>query len=529
LLSPPAPAAPRPHLVAAVLVFAALLWGVHAWLTIARPQRALFTFDSAEYALAGRELVQTGRLATPFAYVGTLREGAHPPYPLLAGHPLLPLLEAAVFRVCGVHAWGSLVPVALAYLVTVALAMRLAVAAGSSWPLAVIAGLALAGTPAMLANASDGLSELPFTAAWTAALLVLAKFRRTPRALLLGALLGLAHLARPVVVPTLPVWLAAVALAAGPDHPRRLRRVAEVLAGFAPFALAIVIYKWRATGNPFADVGSFMLLVGLAPEFQPQNVARFLHPPDAVAWIRAHPGAFTHKLAGSLPFMAGTALHLGGWAAGLGFVVWLLRPRRDGSGPLRLVTGGSLVAMAGLAALTLPRVQYLFPALPAAVALGAGELEHLGRATRLPRRLPLALVAALLSWSSVRPLAAEWASIGRTTRPEGAFHEADLVRCGRAVAERIAPGTLVASDMAPWVSWYAERPSVNVPLSTDDLTELRARHGLGAVVLTNEWMVMLPGNEAWRDALEGRTVPPGWSLGDTLSFGHLHVRLLLPR
>jgi 4-amino-4-deoxy-L-arabinose transferase-like glycosyltransferase len=528
LLNPPAPAVPRPLLIAVVVLFAALLWGVHAWLTLARPQRALFSFDSAEYALAGRELAQTGRLATPFAYVGTLREGAHPPYPLLAGHPLLPLLEAAVFRVCGVHAWGSLVPVALGYLVTVALAMRLAVAAGSSWPLAAIAGVALAGTPAMLANASDGLTELPFAAAWTAALLVLAEFRRTPRALLLGVLLGLAHLARPVVVPTLPVWLVAVAWSAGPDAARRVRRVAELLAGFIPFALAIVLYKWRTTGSPFTDVGSFMLLVGLAPEFQSQNVARFLHPPDAVAWIRTHPGALAHKLAGSLPLMAGNALHLGGWAAGLGFVAWLLRPRRDGSGPLRLVTGGTLVAMAGLAALTLPRVQYLFPALPAAVALGAGELERLGRAARLPRGLPLAIVAALLSWSSVRPLAAEWASIRRTTLPESAFHEADLVRFGRAVAERVPPGTLVASDMAPWVSWYGERPSVNVPLSTDDLAELRARHGLGAIVLTNEWLVTLPGNEAWRDALDGRAALPGWSAGDTLAFGRLHVRILLP-
>jgi hypothetical protein len=138
-------------------------------------------------------------------------------------------------------------------------------------------------------------------------------------------------------------------------------------------------------------------------------------------------------------------------------------------------------------------------------------------------------VAALLSWSSFRPLAAEWAAVARTSRPEGAFHESDLAGFGRAIAARIPPGTLVASDMAPWLSWYAERPSVNVPLSTDDLAELRARYGLGAVVLTNEWLVTLPGNETWRDAFEGRTAPPGWSPGDTLAFGALRVRLLLPR
>ena len=461
--------------------------------------------------------------------MGALRAGERPPYPLLAGHPLLPLLEAPVFRVFGAHPWGSLVPVAAAYLVSVALTFLLAVECGGSWPVAALASVAIAASPAVLGNATDGLSELPFAAAWTGALLVLARFRRAPRAFLLGALLGLAHLARPVVVPTLPAWFVAVASAAGPGSSLRVRRVAELLAGFAPFALSILLYKWRATGSPFTDVGGVMLLVGLSPRFQPQDVARLLHPPDAVMWIRTHPEAFAHKLAGSLPFMAAQMVHLGGWIIGLAFVVWIVRPRRDGAGPLRLVSGWALGALAGLAALTLPRGQYVFPMLPAAVALGAGELERLGRAARLPRGLPLAIVAGVLSWSSLRPLAAEWASIRRTTRPAAAFDETDLVRFGHAVAARVPAGTLVASDMAPWVSWYAERPSVNVPLSTDDLAELRAQHGLGAVVLTNEWLVTLPGNEGWRDAFEGRVVPPGWSLGDTLAFGRLRARLLFPR
>lgn len=529
LLTLPAPRPLHPRLVAALVLFAALLWGVHAWLTLAVSHRALFSFDSAEYALAGREFARTGLLATPFSYVGALRPGGHAPYPLLAGHPLLPLLEAVVFKVFGAHPWCSLVPVAIAYLVTVALTVRLAVEAGGSWPVAAVAGVAIAAAPAMLGNATDGLSELPFAAPWTAALLLLAGFRRSPRAFQLGALLGLAHLARPVAVPTLPAWLVAVAWAAGPGPARRVRALAELLAGFIPFALAIVLYKWRATGSPFTEAGGVMLLVGTGPKFQPEDVGRLLHAPNAVAWLRAHPDALFHKLAGSLPFMAGQVLRLGGWVVGLAFLLWIVRPRRDGNGPLRLVSGWSLTAMAGLAALTLPRAQYVFPMLPAAVAIGAGELERLGRAARLPRGLPLAIVAGVLSWSSFRPLAAEWASIRHTTRPATAFTEADLVGFGRAVAARIPAGTLVASDMAPWVSWYADRPSVNVPLHTEDLAELRVQHDLGAVVLTNEWLVTLPANTAWRAAFAGTTVPPGWAAGDTLAFGQLRARLLVPR
>src|SRR5262249_59447841 len=68
-------------------------------------------------------------------------------------------------------------------------------------------------------------------------------------ALLLGACLGVSHLARPVVVPTLPIWLAAAALAA--PGGQRLRRCAAVLGGFAPFAVAILLYKWRVPPRPF--------------------------------------------------------------------------------------------------------------------------------------------------------------------------------------------------------------------------------------------------------------------------------------
>jgi hypothetical protein len=328
------------------------------------------------------------------------------------------------------------------------------------------------------------------------------------------------------VVPTLPVWLAALALASEPG--RRVRNPAVMLAGFSLFSLSLLLYKWRATGSPFTDVGGTMLLTGLAPEFQPHDVARLLHPPDAIAWIRAHPGALVHKLATSLPFMVGQAFRLGGWINGLAFVLWIVRPRRDGDGPMRFAAGGSLVLLTLLAAVTLPRSQYLFPMLPAAVAFGALTLERLGRAARLPVGVPVALVAAILSWSSLRLIAIEWAGIRGTTRPPSAFDERDIERLGAALASRLPEHTLVTSDMAPWVSWYARRPCVSVPITAADLAELHARHGVNALLLTNEWMISLPGNEAWRAAFDGVRSPPGWHAADAWTFGRLRARLLLP-
>jgi hypothetical protein len=529
LLTRPSPLtsrAPARRARAVALIVAAAFWSAHVAIAVWAPGRALLSYDSAQYALAGRHLAEHGRLATPYAYASTLREGVGPPYPLLAGHPLVPLLLAPLFKLLGAHAWLTLVPMAACYLLTIAFGVDLVLLSGGSAPLAAMVGVALATAPLMLENAADGLSELPFAAAWTAAMLVLASMRREPHPLRLGVCLGLAHLARPVVVPTLPVWLAAVAMASEPG--RRMRNTSVAFGGFALFAASLVLYKWRATGSPFTDVGGIMLLTQLSPGFEPHTVARLLHVPNALDWIRAHPGALVRKLSTSLPFMVGQAFRLGGWINGLAFALWIVRPRRDGDGPMRLALGGSLALLTLLAAVTLPRSQYLFPMLPGAVVFGAMTLARLGRAARLPAGVPVALVAAILSWSSVRLIAIEWAGIRSASRPPSAFDERDVEQLGAALAARLPEHALVASDMAPWVSWYARRPTVTLPVTLADLAELKTRHGVSALLITNEFLISLPGNEPWRAAFEGTQMPPGWRGADAFTFGRLRARLLLP-
>jgi 4-amino-4-deoxy-L-arabinose transferase-like glycosyltransferase len=516
----------RGALLFALALFAAAVWSFHAWWTIARPDRARFTYDSAQYALAGRELATTGRLATPYSYVGPLREGRRPPYALLAGHPLVPMLEAPVFALFGADPSRSIVPVMLAYLVTVLLGALLVLECGGGSLLGAAVGVTLAGSPAMLLFASDGLSEMPFTAAWTGAMLLLVRLRHAPRPVALGILLGLAHLARPVVVPTLPVWLAAAAWAAPAGQ--RARTAAWILGGFVPLAVLLLLYKWLSTGEPFADVGRIMLLAGLAPEFGAHDVARLLHPPDPVAWIRAHPGALVEKLARNLPAMASQALRLGGWAMGFSFAWAIVRPVRDGLGPLRLVAGGSLGMLAVLCALTLPSSHYLFPMLPVVVALGAITLERVLHSARLPVLAARGLVVVLLLWSSWRGAALAWFSPRFAEARTNAFTEREIAGLGTTLAARLPEGAIVTCDMAPWLSWYAKRPSVNLPLRVADLAELHEEHGISAVVITNQWLVDLPGNEAWREAFLGRAPLPGWTTIGVARSGRLDARVFLP-
>ena len=82
--------------------------------------------------------------------------------------------------------------------------------------------------------------------------------------------------------------------------------------------------------------------------------------------------------------------------------------------------------------------------------------------------------------------------------------------------------------MAPWVSWYSRRPTVTLPVTAADLAELHARHRVNALLLTNEWLVSMPGSETWRAAYDGVAMPPGWHSAESYAFGRLHARLLLP-
>lgn len=84
-------------LVALVLAGFAL-WALHARAWGLGTRSPVLNYDTAQYALAARELAEHGRLATTFALPIELATHAAPPWPLAVVQPGLVLAEAAIFR-----------------------------------------------------------------------------------------------------------------------------------------------------------------------------------------------------------------------------------------------------------------------------------------------------------------------------------------------------------------------------------------------------------------------------------------------
>jgi 4-amino-4-deoxy-L-arabinose transferase-like glycosyltransferase len=515
-----------PYLALAVFAIAVLM--VHLELTVRRPDRAIFTFDSAEYAVAGRELVRTGRLATPFAYAAHLRPGDRPPFPMVVGHPLVPLLDAAAFLLGAARPALTLVPPAVAFLVTVFLTAVLARRSSSSVAAGVCAGGAFAMAPTALRYAGEGLSEMPFAALWAGAFLLLRDPGGRRRSFLLGVLLGLAHLTRPVACPTLPVWL--VAAAALAPRGKRIGAVVAVLAGFLPFAAGLCLYKWAAAGDAFLDPAGTMLLLQLSPEFTMARLNTGLGNPVPLAHLLAHPAALAHKLVRFAPAMAVAAASSGGRLLGVLFVirllalVWDRRERR-----FLLAVLGIMACLVVLASLTVPYPRVFFPMMPAVVALGIAEVHRLTRALRLGTRAAAITCVIVGVWAVGRPLAGIWgAAVARPEFGPGAFTEAEWRGLGERLAQRIPRGTTVLSDAAPWIAWYADRAAVTTPFRPEEVAEVGRRTPVGALAVTNEWVIRQPGNETWRALHVGRARLVGWSRAETVASGRLRAVLLLP-
>ncbi len=504
---------------------AAVVAMVQVRCTIIMPDTARLSFDSAEYALAGRAWLETGRLVTPFVHPAALGSSPGPPYPLLVGHPLVPALDALAFALAGPDAGSTVWPAVLAFVITVLLTSRLALALTGSRAGAIAAGAAFAVSPWALRYAAEGLSEMPFAAAWTGALLLLLELPRRPRPVLMGVLLGLAHLARPVAVPLLPAFVLGMLL----SLPARdwLRSLALAVAGFAPFALLIFVYKWSATGMPFADGGSYLLLTGVDPAHAVARMNRMAPPPDALEWIRDHPLEWLSKVARGIRSIAYTASGLAGRlmvaAACLTAAVVMLRGERRARGFV-LTVGLSAAMLLLLSAATVADARMLFPLLPPAIALAFAGLVRVAEGLGRGHRAVVHAAVALAALSNAIPTAIAWQDALTHPAPaRGAFREREWRGIGVGVRPMLPANVLVASDAAPWIAWFVRTPVTLVPLEPHTLTDGPERLRPGAVVLTNEWLIRQPGEQAWRAMLEQRTPPPGFVFSGHVRSGRLEA------
>jgi 4-amino-4-deoxy-L-arabinose transferase-like glycosyltransferase len=510
----------------AVLGIAALILSVHFELTVRRPDRARLTFDSAEYAVAGRTWARTGRPGTVFVLPHESRVPAQPPFPLILGHPLVPALDAFAFRFVGVRSEATLGPPAVAYLALVGLSLALARALGASGATAVTAALGVALAPRVLYFASEGLTELPFAVALLALLWLLAR-ERPPRPGAFGVLLGVAHLARPVLVPLLPVLLAGFAARRTPGT--RTRGVLWTLAAFAPFAAVLALYKWNATGDPLADVARYNLLVGLEPRWTPWMVQSAVDPPSPWPMLLSHLPAVGRKLERALPDLGLGLFAQAGTLGAVAAAALVVGLARRGRRLVPAVVAGLAVTMIVLVALTLPSRRYLAPLLPALVVLAVVAIADWGRALRLPGWAATALAAVAVALTLGRDTARDWRwAAMRPTPDRGVFHESEWQAAGARLRATLPPGTMVASDAGAFVAWYADRPAALLPATPAQLDTLRARLPIAAVVLTNEWLLEQPGFETWRTIADDPSRLPGWSAASIVRAGRLRAVVLAP-
>jgi hypothetical protein len=125
------------------------------------------------------------------------------------------------------------------------------------------------------------------------------------------------------------------------------------------------------------------------------------------------------------------------------------------------------------------------------------------------------------------PLASGWhASLAGGLAGRSAFRESEWRGLGLGVRPLLPNGALVASDAAPWIAWFARHPVTLAPLEPADLVNGPERLRPGAVVLTNEWLVSRPGEEAWKALLERREAPPGFKVAGIVRSGRLEALVL---
>jgi hypothetical protein len=505
---------------------AILIWLSHIAITVYRCDRAVFTYDSAEYAIAGRQFSRTGALNTTYVDPGALYGKKSPPFVFIVGHPFVPIFDGVMFLIGGERPALTLILPGLSYVMLVCLAAAFAFQLSRSRAMAMCVGCAVAFHSIVLFFASDGLSEMPYTAVWIAALMLLWQMREQPRPFILGVVLGVAHFIRPVILPLIPIWLVAGALMV---PGRRRRTIVMMMAGFLPWIAMIALHRYIATGDPMADVGPSRLLTYLTPELTPYRLRQYVDVPSPLAYVSEHPRALIEKIFKFGPAMAQRAFMVAGFFIGMLFLIHLMSPaKRAGEKIFRISLALSLVLLIGLVTITVPSQRYFFPFLPLYIIMGLTELYLLMRARGWPELRTVGICAITVVLFASHTMSGWWNTWREEKSNRSNFTEREWVDFGGHLRKVLPHRAVVASDAAPWLAWYADRPSVLLPATPAQLDPLHKRLVIDAVVLTNEGLLSLPGNEEWQSMFLGQEAREEWTRADSVSFGKLKALILLP-
>jgi hypothetical protein len=492
------------HLVplVVVMVAGAALWYLHAIAWDLGGRSPILSYDSAQYALAARELSWHGRFATPYALPVDLVSHRDPPWPLSAVQPGLVLIEAFIFKVWPVfgarvgsdpRAWLTLIPAFVSYLMLGAGAvlgtrhLLIRYAPDASRALRVCGpltlGLMVLLDPEAQHFAVTGLTEMPFTVVLLGALLGLARGAGAEYPLVFGLLLGVGGLLRANMLWLVPLFALGSAWSAPPA--RRARVLALVLAGFALPLAPWWLYKWRAFGSPAWDLSRFTIWDQVDGRtwfqlYHRTQVPELPHAADGVRLLAA-------KLAGNLARLGPSLLEgpRGLWLGAL--VAWLFtRPR-----PALAAAGA--VALAGLAlnliaaCLSIPWLRYVFPSRVLAEAAGLIALWALlqripGVTPRMRGALTVVAAALALGWGVWLSVLAQ-GEARMTSRERGVPTSRTLTSLSIALNGTLQPGETLMSNLGPALAWQTNHPVIHLAYTPADVPACRRRHDFRHILL----------------------------------------------
>ena len=484
------------------MIAGAVLWYSHAVSWDLGERSPILSYDSAQYALAARELAWHGRLATPFALPMDLARHANPPWPLSAVQPGLVLVEAVIFKLVPARgqtagsdprAWLTLLLPFVSYLMlgaSAVLGTRHLLARympdAPSWIKAgapATLGLMVILDPEAQHFAVNGLTELPFTVLYLAAMLGLARAAGAEYPLVYGLLLGIAGLFRANMLWLAPPCALASAWCALPG--RRLRVALTVFAGYLLPLAPWWFYKWRTFGSPAWDVTRFVVW----DHVQGRTWFQLYHrpqPPDLPHGAEAL-RLLTEKVLGNLGRMLPQMLQgpRGLWLGAT--VAWLCtRPRRP------LLAAG-VVILAGLAlnllaaCVSIPWLRYTFPT--RVIAEGAGLLAFWSLLQRIPgasqRVRHAACIAAAvlaLAWGTWQTRAIHEESRA-TAQERGVPSTSTLTALSVTLSAVLTPGETVMSNLGPALAWQTNHPVIALAYSPEDVAACRRLHDFRHILM----------------------------------------------
>lgn len=496
-----------------VMLAGAVLWYAHAVSWDLGGRSPILSYDSAQYALAARELAWHGRLATPYALPMDLAWHAAPPWPLSTVQPGLVLVEALILKLVPARgsaagsdprAWLTLLLPFVSYLMlgaSAVLGMRHLLARfmpdASRWirvGAPATLGLVVLLDPEAQHFAVSGLTELPFTVLYLAAMLGLARGAGAEYPLVYGVLLGVAGLFRANMLWLAPPCALASAWCALPG--RRMRVALTVLAGYALPLAPWWLYKWHTFGSPAWDMTRFVIW----DRVQGRNWFELYHRPEvpvlphgieAVTLLAAK--AWKNLSSLVLPLLQGPR---GLWLGAI--VAWLLtRPRRPlAAAGLALLGGLALNLVA--ACVSIPWLRYVFPTRVIAEAAGLVALWALlqrmpGAGSRLRGAACVAAAVLALGWGTWQTRTVhDEARAGALER--GIPSSATITSLSVALSGVLTPGETVMSNLGPSLAWQTNHPVIHLAYSPSDVAACRRRHDFRHVVL-----VFRSAERAWDD------------------------------